>query len=98
MKTKDLIINLLQQDLKHNQLLNSLDKIGLSRGGLHELEMLELIAELMEVSEEARDNWSTRYVALMEESSRFPLEERTEVLRPLAEICYYQLKGVLQSA
>jgi len=46
MKNKDLIIQLIQEDMRHNQLVLNLDRIGLHSGGNYDLSLFEVIANL----------------------------------------------------
>jgi len=98
MKNKDLIISLIQQDLKHNQLVEGLENLGLDGGGLHYLGVLELVCRLMKVPENVQDQWSELYIGFMKEAAKHEIEEKPDSLRPLAEVCYYKLKHTLRSA
>jgi hypothetical protein len=42
MKTKELVISLIQQDLKHTQLGAGLDNVGLEASDKHHLQILEI--------------------------------------------------------
>lgn len=95
MKNKELIINLIQQDLKYNQLLGGLEKIGFDSNGLHSLELLDLVSKLMRVSQQFSDRWSEVYNKFMDEAIQLEMMHKTASLRPLAESCYKQLKTSL---
>lgn len=93
MKNKELVLNLIQQDLKHCQLLYGLESIGLDGGGAHHLGILELIAKLMKVpSGQINERLSTVYIDFMEDAVNY----RSESLKPLARKCYRQLKALLK--
>ena len=51
MESKKLIIALIQQDLKHSQLILGLDDLGLEASDKHSLEMFDIVANLMQVPE-----------------------------------------------
>ena len=90
--TKDLILKLIQQDLKHNQLTTGLRNLGLDDSGLHCLDILSIVARLMEIPEgEIQDSWGTVYTNFMNESYKHKVSDRGEELKPLAEECYGKL-------
>ncbi len=97
MKNKELIINLIQQDLKHNQLTAGLRRIGLEGDDIFYLGILELVAQLMKVPNELciGDRWNETYISFMDEAIHFEITDRSDSLRPLAEICYRQLKALI---
>jgi len=47
MNNKELIITLIKQDMKHNQLVLGLQQLGLSCDDYHYLQIYRIIAELM---------------------------------------------------
>jgi len=49
MSQKELIISLIQQDLKHSQLILGLDELGMDASDKHSLEILDVVANLMQV-------------------------------------------------
>ena len=49
---KSQIIHLIQQDLKHSQLTEALRNLGLDDGGLYSLDLMSLVAQLMQVPPE----------------------------------------------
>ena len=94
MKNKDLIIDLIQQDLKHNQLIASLQKIGLEAREQHCLGILEIVAKLMKVPEgKVDDLWGAAYASFMGQVGCYDMDGNS--LRLLAEVCYRQLKTIL---
>lgn len=95
MENKELIINLIQQDLKHNQLLLGLKNIGLGRGDLHYLRILDIVCKLMDVPEgDIADRWGAVYSSIMEDAINYEITSSGESLRSLAEACYSQLKAI----
>ena len=92
MSEKELIINLIQQDLKHSQLVSGLDKLGLEASNKHCLELLDIIAKLMNVPEgHIEMDWGKKYVQLMSESVNFDIEDTGKKLRVYAISCYREL-------
>jgi hypothetical protein len=96
MNNKELIINLIQQDLKYNQLLSGLERVGLYAEDLH-LNLLDIISELMNVPEgKADDAWSDIYVSFMQQAVEFEFSANKETLKPLAIACYGRLQSLLE--
>ncbi|MBN4062176.1 hypothetical protein JYU20_03155 [Bacteroidales bacterium AH-315-I05] len=88
MTNKDLIIQLIQQDLKHNQLTGGLQKAGLETD-LHNLEIIEVVARLMDVPKgEVSNQWEETYISFLEQAVEYKISDRAEELLPLAEECY----------
>lgn len=93
MKTKELIISLIQQDLKHTQLVVGLDNVGLEASDKHHLQILEIIAKIMQVPEgNIEDNWGQVYYRLLQEAKYFQITHTHDSLREYAVLCYRQLK------
>ena len=98
MSNKQLIISLIQQDLKHSQLVSGLDNLGLEATENHCLQLLDIIAKLMGVPEgNAEFDWGKMYVSLMAESIHFDIRATSDDLRPYAKVCYVELKKLLDS-
>jgi len=97
MTQKDLIISLLQQDLKHSQLVMGLDRLGLEASERHCLQLLDIIANLMQVPEgHVEFDWGKLYITYMAESVEFEIDCTTDSLKAYAETCYDELLGVLK--
>ena len=97
MSNEDIIIGLIQMDMKHNQLVGGLRAIGLDGGGLFELEALEMIAELMEVPDgKIEDRLYAMYVGFIDEAANYEITDRGESLRPLADLAYRQLRAFVE--
>ena len=92
MTLDELIIELILQDLKHNQLILGLERLNLDAGFCHYLGILDLIQRLMEVSDGMEDEFSATYMASMNRSLEFPISRSGEELRPLERECYDSLK------
>lgn len=97
MKNERLIINLIQQDLKHNQLLSGLERIGLDGSDFHYLRILDIVSELMKVPEQISDDWGKLYIKFMEQAIQYKMTSRGETLKPLAEVCYNQLNALIET-
>ena len=49
MSNKELIVSLIQQDLKHSQLVLGLDELGMEASDKHCLDILDIVYNLMKV-------------------------------------------------
>jgi len=96
--TKDLIIRLILQDLRHYQLTAALAKVGLDQD-LHDLELMETVADLMGVplDDKRSDQWGELYFSYLERSPEYEVEELGKALQPLAEECYHVLEGCIRA-
>ncbi|MFO7823959.1 MAG: hypothetical protein R6V72_08465 [Cyclobacterium sp.] len=90
-----LIIELILQDLKHNQLILGLDRLNLDAGYCHYLGILDLIQRLMGIPEEFMDDFSTTYVGYMQRCLEFPITRSGEELRELAVEGYEDLRAMM---
>lgn len=99
MNNENLIIDLIQQDLKHNQLVGGLANLGLNSKGLHYLDLMDVVSDLMQIPEEGRisDVWGQIYVKYMNESVNVDITHRAVSLRELAVTCYRELKELRNS-
>ena len=98
MKKQEIIQDLILQDLKHNQLIIGLDKIGLEGSEMHNLRILEMVAELMKVPKTLQEDWTNAYMLCMEESVNYQITNRGESLKPLAEVCFNRLKQLIKKS
>lgn len=99
MSPKKLIIALIQQDLKHSQLVVGLDALGLEASEKHCLELLDIVADLMKVPKGIVEmDWGRVYITYMSECAGIEVESTTAALRPYAEYCYADLCEVLKAA
>jgi hypothetical protein len=89
MKTnKNLIIQLLMQDMKHEQLIAALRKLGFE-SNIHGLKILEIVAGLMGIAEEEISwEWSEGYVNFMSQVRKYKIKGSGKNLLPLARECY----------
>ena len=96
MSQKELIISLIQQDLKHSQLILGLDELGLNASNKHSSEILDIVANLMKVPEGEKEyDWCRLYVTYMQNSKKVGVFHTSEAMRPFAEDCYEGLCDVL---
>ncbi|NOQ72015.1 MAG: hypothetical protein GQ574_08440 [Crocinitomix sp.] len=66
MEKREFIINLIEQDIKHNQLLNGLYEIGLTDNERYTLGIVWLVADMVEQEEgEVPDSWLELYHSVM---------------------------------
>tara|TARA_B100000508_G_C11458924_1_gene278187 strand:- start:54 stop:359 length:306 start_codon:yes stop_codon:yes gene_type:complete len=98
MKNKELLVNLIQQDLKHHQLTLGLDKIGLEGTDTHNLSILELVSTLMNVPKTLQEDWANAYLLCMEEAVKYEITDNGSSLKPLAEVSYTKLKQFIKKA
>ncbi|HET6245382.1 MAG: hypothetical protein H0V01_13915 [Bacteroidetes bacterium] len=88
MDKRKIIIQLIQQDLKHNQLLSGLEKLHLTTEA-HPLEIMDVVAEMMGIpTGSASEEWMKIYISFLEEAGQYAITSRGERLLPLAEKCY----------
>jgi hypothetical protein len=92
MEHRNLIIQLLVQDMKHEQLINGLSTLGFE-SDFHSLELFFIIAELMGINkEQVSHNWTDTYMGFMQQVNNYPITKNGENLLPLAEACYHFLQ------
>ena len=89
MKTKKLIIHLIKEDMRFNQYIAALRRLGIE---IHtfDLDLMSIIARLMKV-EGIPDAWMDLYVTQLSKSTDVPYEPMGKNLYPLAKECYYSL-------
>ncbi len=98
MSNKELIINLIQQDLKHSQLILGLDDLGMEASDKHCLEILDIVANLMKVPDgEIEYEWCGLYVTYMQNCKKVGVTHTSETMRPFAEACYAGLVEIINS-
>jgi hypothetical protein len=72
---EDLIVSLIQQDLKHNQLTTGLRNVGLEPD-VHCLEIIEVVARLMGVEKDnVTDQWAETYFSFMDQAHQFKISD-----------------------
>lgn len=88
-KNKKLIIKLIQQDLKHNQLTTGLRQLGLDTN-LHNLEIMDIVAQLMGISEPS-EKWIETYIDFLNKADQYNISNKGNELIILAKNCYEKL-------
>ncbi len=97
MPLHELIIELILQDLKHNQLILGLDRLNLDAGYCHYLAIMDLVQRLLDVPDELAEDFTACYMAFMNRCLEFPISRSGEELRPLAVACYNLLREINKS-
>ncbi|MEW7278965.1 hypothetical protein ABW636_10255 [Aquimarina sp. 2201CG1-2-11] len=96
-KNEQLIIDLIQQDLKHCQLIYGLEQLGLPASSMYHLNILEVIYQLMHISSEKKNDYlAETYAAFMSMATDYKITPSGESLKPLAKDCYYRLKYLIE--
>ncbi len=95
MCSKSLIITLIQQDLKHSQLTQTLCNIGLDHGGLYDLDLISLVVKLMQVPPQNLEAFVEIYCSYLDRAAQWPISYNGKELLPVAEECYGQLQACL---
>ena len=92
MDNKRLIVDLIRQDMKHNQLVLGLEKLGFSGEYFHSLEIIHIVAQLMGIKERnIEDEWYDTYFSFMHKVNQYEIDPKGENLRELAQSCYETL-------
>lgn len=90
---KSLIIQILIADMKHEQLLEGLQKLGFS-SELHGSGLSSVVAELVGLEKKSiPEEWFDTYMQFLQQATHLPVTGNGENLRPLAEAGY----GVLST-
>jgi len=84
----ELIIKLIRQNLKYNQLIKGLDNLDLDAGHRHHLGIMDLVKRLMEVPEHLENDFLDTYMGYMDRCLDYPISSLGEELRDLAEEWY----------
>lgn len=94
METQELIIQLIQQDMKHQYLVESICKAGFEAQDQH-LDILKIVAQLMGIAPHAiTDEWIAIYMKYLDASSCRFEEITNETLREHAVTCYAMLLNI----
>ena len=98
MSNKELIISLIQEDLKHCQLIVGLDELGLQASDKHCLGILDIVANLMQVPKgNLQFDWGRTYITYMADCTGMDVEYTSASMRPYAEFCYDELIEIVNS-
>lgn len=97
MQNKELIIQLIQVDLKHNQLTEGLRHLGLDDEEKYNLNLLPVVAQLMGIPKGGSiPQWDHIYISFLEEAHQHPVSILGEELYPIAEKCYEMLYDCIE--
>ncbi len=97
MENSSLIVQLIQQDLKHNQLLMALRSMGLEDGGLYDLDLMGIVANLMLVPDLELEKFTSIYGDYLDRAHQFPVCFDGSELMCIAEECYNCLLKLLNT-
>lgn len=95
MGSKQLIIKLIQQDLKHCQLVYGLDRVGLDVNDKYHLQIMDIIYDLMKVPQSIELDWGIIYQNYMKKGVILSVKNTDICLKSLSELCYKHLKTVV---
>jgi len=84
---KELVLILIQADLKHNQLVSSLASIDLHTDSYF-LQLHKAVSVLMGLGEDSPDQWFELYDQYLKDAHLQPISGSPKSLLPLAEECY----------
>ena len=88
---KNIIIQLLFQNMKHEQVMAGLGRLGFNEEG-YRLEVADIVAQLMGISDMAISwNWGKLYDTFLGYARKLEIVAEHQNLLPLAEICYLAL-------
>jgi len=91
---KQLIIRLIQQDMKHQQLVEAICQAGFETD-IHNLQLLPIVANLMGIpTHQIPDRWVEIYINCLGQTTLYPITPLAENLLPLAEECYLLLSNL----
>jgi len=94
-KTDEIIVTLIVQDLKFFQLVYRLEQVGLEVDQDYHLGIAGLVEKIMGVPPEKAERFYTVYMDHMGNSTEFPVSPLGQELYPLASSCFHDLKIVL---
>lgn len=93
MHNKDAVIEIIVQNMRFNQYLAALRKLGIEVYDF-DLDIMSIVAKLMNIKdEEMTDSWMELYVTELSKSERLPIELLGKNLYSLAKECYETLKN-----
>ena len=97
MKNKDLIIQLIKQDLKHQKLLSGLEQVGLEDNNYYDLEIISIVQELMQIkSDDLSDTFTDVYYSFMREVINVEVTELDDKVPAIASQCYEMLRSLVK--
>jgi len=91
-RNKQLVIQLIIQDMKHEQLVGGLQQLGFQTD-LHGSDISAIVAQLLGISENNITNdWLDVYMSFIRQSRQYTITDTGTSLLSLAETCYGFLK------
>lgn len=96
MNKENLIIQLIEQDLKHNKLIKGLLELGLADGSFYDLDIFMMVHELMGIkNDELEDTFTDVYCRFMSEVNDIHILELDNKIPLMAHKCYGMLKSLV---
>lgn len=94
MSNKKQIVRLIQQDLKHCQLLYGLNRVGVGLDGneKHHLQLFDIVYDFMKVPQSLEFDWGKTYQNYMKQGLLLEIGNTDTHLKPLAELCHKHLR------
>jgi len=97
MENQNLIIQLLIQNMKHEQLMKGLSRLGF-HSEKYNMDLSGIVAELMGIPEiEMSWNWFYIYMDFLKKAGEYKTIDEGKNLLTLAETCYKQLTTCAQA-
>ena len=87
MNNKELIVHLIREDMRFNQFMAALRKLGIEIYG-HDPDFMSLIGKLLQVKEAAYDSWMELYVTEINKCESLPIEPLGRNLYTQSVKCY----------
>lgn len=98
MSQKALIISLIQQDLKHTQIVSSLGHNTFPTPENQSLDLLDIVANLMHVPEGRMEiYWGRMYMSYVKDAALLANHDQEKSIKRLAKKCYNNLDWVMHS-
>ncbi len=88
MNTKEIIISIIQEEMRIRQYVFALRKLGIEFSDF-ELDLMSVVSKLMQVN--MTDAWMELYVTELNKCEYLTIEPFGKNLKPLAEVCYHTL-------
>ena len=90
---KEIIIEIVVQDMRFNQFIAALRKLGIKVYDF-DLDLMSIVADLMAIqSKDMTDSWMELYVSELSKCENIPIEPLGKNLCSLAEECYKSFKN-----
>lgn len=94
MKKKELIIQLIKQDLKHYQLVQGIERLGFQDERKNDLRIYETILSIIPIKDAAfEEHFTIAYEEYLTQASQLTIQQDMEALTPIAEKCYQLLES-----